>query len=104
MTMTPSAAAATRSVPVAKAGVGSAVLNAFRQVGGSIGIALMGAIMAAQLTDPPSVDSFMRGFEHSLLVAAGIALAGAAVAAWLIRPHDMAEGADERQPVAAEAL
>ncbi len=104
MTMTPSAAAATRSVPVAKAGVGSAVLNAFRQVGGSIGIALMGAIMAAQLTDPPSVDSFMRGFERSLLVAAGIALAGAAVAAWLIRPHDMAEGADERQPVAAEAL
>ena len=65
MTMTPSAAAATRSVPVAKAGVGSAVLNAFRQVGGSIGIALMGAIMAAQLTDPPSVDSFMQGFEHS---------------------------------------
>ncbi len=104
MTMTPSAAAATRSVPVAKAGVGSAVLNAFRQVGGSIGIALMGAIMAAQLTDPPSVDSFMQGFEHSLLVAAGIALAGAAVAAWLIRPHDMAEGADERQAVAAEAL
>ena len=104
LTMTPSAAAATRAVPVEKAGVGSAVLNAFRQVGGSVGIALMGAIMAAQLTDPPSVDSFMRGFERSLLVAAGIALAGALVAAWLIRPHDMGEGADERKPVAAEAL
>src|SRR5919201_3780898 len=48
-TMTPSAAAATRSVPVDKAGVGSAVLNAFRQVGGSMGVALMGAIMAAQI-------------------------------------------------------
>ena len=35
-----------RAVPVAKAGVGSAVLNAMRQVGGSLGIALMGAIVA----------------------------------------------------------
>jgi EmrB/QacA subfamily drug resistance transporter len=104
MTMTPSVAAATRAVPVEKAGVGSAVLNAFRQVGGSIGIALMGAIVAAQLTDPPSVDSFMRGFERSLLVAAGIALAGAVVAAWLIRPHDTSQPADERKPVPAEAL
>jgi EmrB/QacA subfamily drug resistance transporter len=104
MTMTPSVAAATRAIPVAKAGVGSAVLNAFRQVGGSIGIAVMGAIVAAQLTDPPSVDSFMRGFERSLLVAAGIALAGALVAAWLIRPHDTTQSAEERQPLQAEAL
>ena len=49
MTMTPSSAAAMRAVPVAKAGMGSAVLNAFRQVGGSTGIALMGAIMASRL-------------------------------------------------------
>ena len=104
LTMTPSAAAATRAVPVEKAGVGSAVLNAFRQVGGSIGIALMGAIMAAQLTDSPSVDSFMRGFEHSLLVAAGIALAGAIVAGWLIRPHDIPEATEERERMPAEAL
>ena len=81
LTMTPSTAAATRAVAVEKAGVGSAVLVAFRQVGGSIGIALMGAIMAAQLAEPPTVASFMRGFEQALLVAAGIALAGAIVAA-----------------------
>ncbi len=93
MTMTPSAAAATRAVPVDKAGVGAAVLNAFRQVGGSLGIALMGAIMAAQLATPPTVESFMRGFERALLVAAGIALAGAVVAFWLVRPHDTAREA-----------
>ena len=104
MTMTPSAAAATRAVPVEKAGVGSAVLNAFRQVGGSTGIALMGAIMAAQLSDPPSIASFMDGFEQSLLVAAGIALAGAVVAAWLIRPHDLAPAGEEQTRAAAEAL
>ena len=49
LVMTPSAAAAVRSVPVDQAGVGSAVLNAFRQVGGSMGIAVMGAIVAAQV-------------------------------------------------------
>jgi EmrB/QacA subfamily drug resistance transporter len=103
MTMTPSAAAATRAVPVEKAGVGSAVLNAFRQVGGSVGIALMGAIMASQLASPPTVESFMSGFERSLLVAAGIALAGAFVAAWLIRPHEGARGAEESEAVVVEA-
>jgi EmrB/QacA subfamily drug resistance transporter len=97
MTMPSSTAAATRAVPVEQAGVGAAVLNAFRQVGGSIGIALMGAIMAAQLADPPTVDSFMRGFEQALLVAAGIAIAGAIVAAVLIRPHDT-RAVEERVP------
>jgi len=87
MVMTPSSAAAMRAVPVEKAGVGSAVLNACRQVGGSTGIALMGAIMASQLATPPTTESFMRGFERALLVAAVIALAGAVVAAWLVRPH-----------------
>ena len=103
MTMTPSTAAATRAVPVEKAGVGAAVLNAFRQVGGSLGIALMGALMAAELTDPPTVESFMAGFEHALLVAGAIAVVGAIVAAVLIRPHDTTRQA-EASPVAAEAL
>jgi EmrB/QacA subfamily drug resistance transporter len=101
LTMTPSAAAATRAVPVEKAGVGAAVLNAFRQVGGSVGIALMGAIMAAQLTEPPSIPSFMHGFEHALLVAAGIAITGAIVAGVLIRPHDTTRESDQVQPAEA---
>ena len=103
MTMTPSSAAAMRAVPVAKAGMGSAVLNAFRQVGGSTGIALMGAIMASRLTTPPTPASFMDGFERALLVASGIALAGAIVAAILVRPHDRSHGAEESAPAVAEA-
>jgi EmrB/QacA subfamily drug resistance transporter len=93
LTMTPSAAAAVRSVPVDKSGVGSAVLNAFRQVGGSIGIAFMGAIMAAEIGDastPAALTAgFMEGFSTSLLVAAFIAFAGAIVAATLVRPHEL---------------
>jgi EmrB/QacA subfamily drug resistance transporter len=103
LTMTPSSAAAMRAVPVAKAGMGSAVLNAFRQVGGSTGIALMGAIMASRLTTPPTTASFMDGFERALLVAAGIALAGAIVAAIHVRPHDRSHGAEEAAPAVAEA-
>jgi predicted MFS family arabinose efflux permease len=88
LTMTPSAAASTRSVPVEKAGVGSAVLNSARQVGGTMGVAIMGAIMASEVGGERSVDAFMRGFERALLVAAGIAVVGAIVALTLVRPHE----------------
>ena len=91
--MTPSAAAATRSVPVDKAGVGAAVLNSARQVGGTMGVALMGAIMAAQVGGERTPQAFMNGFQTALEVAAGIALTGAVVAYVLVRPH---EGAGER--------
>jgi MFS family permease len=101
LVMTPSAAAAVRALPVDKSGVGSAVLNAFRQVGGSMGIALMGAIMAHHVgrLDGPEVfrrpDRFIDGFSTALEVAAGIALLGAVVAAVLVRSHELEE---ERPP------
>jgi EmrB/QacA subfamily drug resistance transporter len=87
LTMTPSTAAATRAVPVEKAGMGAAVLNAFRQVGGSLGIALMGAIMASRAGGARTAEAFMRGFEPALLTAGVIACAGAIVAATLVRSH-----------------
>jgi EmrB/QacA subfamily drug resistance transporter len=87
LVMTPSAAAAVRSVPVDKAGVGSAVLNAFRQVGGSMGIALIGAIIAAEVGDDRSPEAFVDGFSTALVVAALIAFAGAAVALVTVRSH-----------------
>ena len=87
LTMTPSTAAATRAVPVDKAGVGAAVLNSSRQVGGTLGIAVMGAIVASQAGALVRPESFMAGFERALLVAAAIAAAGAVVAFALVRPH-----------------
>jgi EmrB/QacA subfamily drug resistance transporter len=96
LTMTPATAAAMGSVPVDKAGVGSAVLNSSRQVGGSLGIAVMGAIVASQIhvgrANPAFVDQFISGYHRSLYVAAGIALAGAAVAVATVRKtvhHDV---------------
>ena len=72
--MTPMTAAAMGAVPVDKAGVGSAVLNTFRQVGGALGIAVIGAIVAdrrrvaADRREPRRRRS-STGFHHALRVA-----------------------------------
>src|SRR6185312_13815809 len=83
-TMTPMTAAAMSAVPVDKAGVGSGMLNTFRQVGGSFGIAVMGAILthrsASELHGGATrVDAFISGLHEALYVAAVIAFAAAAV-------------------------
>ena len=93
MTMTPTAAAAVRAVPVEKSGVGSAVLNAMRQVGGSVGIALMGAIVAHEASGRSPIEGFMAGFERALLVAAAIAFVGSLVAFALVRQEEHHEEA-----------
>jgi MFS family permease len=83
MAMAPTTAAAMGSVPVDKAGVGSAVINSMRQVGGAVGLALAGAIVATKF-DPanPRPDQFVEGFQLGLRVAAGIAATGILVAAF----------------------
>ena len=85
LTMTPSAAAIIGSVPTDKAGVGSAVMNSMRQVGGSIGVALIGAIIAAKVGDQRSPEAFVDGFSTALVVASGFAFVGAIVAAVTVR-------------------
>jgi EmrB/QacA subfamily drug resistance transporter len=85
LVMTPSAAAAMSGVPVDKAGVGSAVLNSARQVGGSVGIALIGAIVLHQVGDRRTPEAFVDGLSTALEVAALIALAGAVLAVAMVR-------------------
>ena len=86
-TMAPVTSTAMGSVPRDKAGVGSAVLNSMRQVGGSLGIAIMGAIVAQSVTTKgrPAPEEFLTGFHHALETATLIALAGAAIAALTLR-------------------
>ncbi|MDP8911329.1 MAG: MFS transporter [Actinomycetota bacterium] len=104
--MTPMSAAVMGAVPVAKSGVGSAVLNTFRQVGAALGIALTGAILAHRATDAArdgasADEAFVHGLTSALRVSGVIALASAAVAAVFIRRYRHVE-ADER-PALAEA-
>jgi hypothetical protein len=77
------------SVPVDKAGVGSAVINSMRQVGGALGIAVMGAVIATQVsvqpTDPRFADQFVTGYHHATYTCAGITFGAAILAATLVR-------------------
>jgi EmrB/QacA subfamily drug resistance transporter len=104
ITMAPTTAAAMGSVPVDKAGVGSAVINSMRQVGGSLGVAIMGALVATTVSvkpfDPRYATQFVPGYHRALHVGAAILLAGALVAVTTVRklhhaeePHGAAEPA-----------
>ncbi len=90
ITMAPTTAAAMGSVPVDKAGVGSAVINAMRQVGGSLGIAVMGTLVASAVSvtqrSPAYAAQFVDGYHRALFVGAAILLAGAVVAMLTVRP------------------
>jgi MFS family permease len=102
LTMTPTTAAAMGSVPVDKAGVGSAVLNAFRQVGGSLGIAIMGAVVGSQISvgvrNPAYAGQFTDGYHLGLYVAAAIAFAGAVVATATVRKVRHVEPSEAAAP------
>ncbi|HEY2776972.1 MAG TPA: MFS transporter [Gaiellaceae bacterium] len=95
MTMTPVTAAAMSAVAVDKAGIGSAVLNSSRQVGGSLGIAVMGAIVATG-------SDFLSGFHDALKVGALLCLVGAGVAVFAVRKIEHPHHAHDA-PAAVEA-
>jgi EmrB/QacA subfamily drug resistance transporter len=102
LAMTPTTAAAMGSVPVNKAGVGSAVINSMRQVGGSLGIAVLGAVVATQISvkigNPLYPEQFVSGYHHALYVGAGITLGAAVIAFSLVRRVRHAEPAARREP------
>jgi EmrB/QacA subfamily drug resistance transporter len=140
LTSAPATESIMGAVPAAKAGVGSAVNDATRILGGTLGVAVIGSIYASiyasRLTEalpaqlPGSLadsaersvgtafgsaaqlqagdqsglaqglhdaasTAFFDGFQIAVLVAAGIALAGAVVAAILI-PNQPPQAASER--------
>jgi EmrB/QacA subfamily drug resistance transporter len=89
MTMSPMTSAAMNAVPVQKAGVASGVLSMFRMVGGSLGIAITGAIFQGVAgtsnfaTATP--QEFVDGLSTAMAVSAGVAFTGAIVGALAIR-------------------
>jgi EmrB/QacA subfamily drug resistance transporter len=89
LTMSPMTSAAMGAVPIDKAGVGSGVLNSFRQVGGSLGIAVIGAIVASYLHHPThsplAAQDYVNGLHAGFAVGASLAFAGAIVAVVAVR-------------------
>jgi predicted MFS family arabinose efflux permease len=80
------------SVDVDKAGVASGVMQVFRQLGGSLGVAIMGAILAGQLhgltPGAPSYRSdYVSAWQTMALVAGIISFVSAAIAFAAVRQH-----------------
>ena len=94
MTLAPASAAVLASVPDDKAGVASGVVTTFRQTGGVLGVAVMGAIFAAQIGDLEPEEArfapaFMGGFEDALLTGGVVAIAGGLIAALTVAPRQV---------------
>jgi hypothetical protein len=101
LTMAPATDAIMGSLPLAKAGVGSAVNDTTRQIGGAVGVAVVGSVFSsvygAQVADAaagrPVPPAILEGIKESLGYALGVAeriggsvgaeIAGAARAAFI---------------------
>jgi EmrB/QacA subfamily drug resistance transporter len=86
-------AVAVASVPRARSGTASGLLNTARMVGATLGVAVLGALFAAMAGAGGGHD-FLAGFEAALMVGGAGELLGAAVAACFIHR-------DALRPVAA---
>jgi EmrB/QacA subfamily drug resistance transporter len=98
--MSPMSTAAMNAVAEAKAGIASGVLSMNRMIGGTLGVAAMGAVFQAQApagTRDPA--TFVHAFASSMWVATAVTALGAIVAVVLLRgkPHP------HHEIVAAEA-
>ncbi len=78
-TMPAATAAVIEAAPGDRAGIAAGVLNAARQAGGAIGVALLGTLIAGQ--------AFVSGLHMAMAVSAGAFLAGALVTAIWVRHH-----------------
>lgn len=90
LTIPASTTVALACVPGDQAGLASGILNSFRQLGGALGVAVVGAIIAGSVGErlPGNSDyapAFLSGASRGLEVVACVALAGAVVAALTIR-------------------
>jgi len=87
LTMSPMTTAAMNAVSVDKAGIASGVLSMFRMVGGSLGVAVTGAIFQGAVGNPETATpaDFVDALGHAMTVSGVVALAGAAIAAAAIR-------------------
>jgi EmrB/QacA subfamily drug resistance transporter len=80
------------SVPVAKSGVASGIHNTFRETGGALGIAIIGAVFAsgrshALAGGATGAHAFVAGYSSGLTLGGLLAIGAAAVAAYALRPR-----------------
>ncbi len=69
------------AVPAANAGLGSALNDATRQVGSTLGVAVMGSVLATVSAGDPTPGAFLHGLTAAAWVGGGVTLT-AALLAW----------------------
>ena len=119
LVMAPATESIMGSLPLGKAGVGSAVNDTTRQVGGALGVAIVGSVLSSvygtKIADfmgeaglpAKAIDGARDGLGSALAIAGkvggpeGAAIAGQARAAFEAHPHDIATVID-RQGIAVQ--
>jgi MFS family permease len=90
LSISPATAAGVASMPGTQAGVASAVISTSRQVGGALGVAVLGAVAAAHYgRATPHADpvAFLSGVHAAYLLAGAALAVGAVTAALFLRPR-----------------
>ena len=83
LVMSPMSTAAMNAVDQNKAGVASGILSMSRMVGGTLGVAVLGAFIGRAGT----TEDFVHSLSQGLKIGSGVAAVGAIVAWTLISPH-----------------
>jgi EmrB/QacA subfamily drug resistance transporter len=83
LVMSPMSTAAMNAVDVSKSGLASGILSMWRMVGGTFGVAVLGAIFQAQTGSAigGAPQDFVDALDLSMLIGAAVTLGGAGIAA-----------------------
>jgi EmrB/QacA subfamily drug resistance transporter len=102
MTMSPMSTAAMNAVPVAKAGIASGVLSMSRMIGGTFGVAAIGALFQSEAGSAVSAsrDAFINALGDAMWLSTGVAALGVIIGLTMIESHSR-HLPQEADPVAA---
>ncbi|MEU2035425.1 MFS transporter [Nocardia amamiensis] len=90
-------------VAAEQAGLASGVLNSSRQLGGSVGLAVLVTIAGNIIGDSTAPADLAHGYTTALTIAAGLLAVGSAAAAVILPGHQAAPADAAKTPVATPA-